>query len=110
LTYAAENPPSDAVSNDDLADEFLGALAALGGSAGNGRLRETLEWDEAAYEAVKADLIGRRLIVPGRGRGGSVALADESAVEASSNGQTASRAPRTRAPNGSRAGLGPQLL
>jgi type I restriction enzyme M protein len=107
LTYAAENPPSDAVSNDDLADEFLGALAALGGSAGNGRLRETLEWDEAAYEAVKADLIGRRLIVPGRGRGGSVALADESAVEASSNGQTASRAPRTRAPNGSRAASAP---
>jgi type I restriction enzyme M protein len=103
LTYAAENPLSDAVSNDDLADEFLGALAALGGSAGNGRLRETLEWDEAAYEAVKADLIGRRLIVPGRGRGGSVALADESAVEAFSNGQTASRAQRTRAPNGSRA-------
>jgi type I restriction enzyme M protein len=107
LTYAAENPLSDAVSNDDLADEFLGALAALGGSAGNGRLRETLEWDEAAYEAVKADLIGRRLIVPGRGRGGSVALADESAVEASSNGQTASRAPRTRAPNGSRAASAP---
>jgi len=107
LANAAENPLSDAVSNDDLADEFLGALAALGGSAGNGRLRETLEWDEAAYEAVKADLIGRRLIVPGRGRGGSVALADESAGEASSNGQSASRAPRTRAPNGSRAASAP---
>ena len=103
MANAAENPLSDAVSNDDLADEFLGALAALGGSAGNGRLRETLEWGEAAYEAVKADLIGRRLIVPGRGRGGSVALADGSAEEASSNGQAASRAPRTRVPNGSRA-------
>jgi len=75
LTYAAEIPQSDAGSNDDLADEFLGALAALGGSAGNGRLRETLEWDEASYEAVKGDLLSRRLIVPGRGRGGSVALA-----------------------------------
>jgi type I restriction enzyme M protein len=107
LTTTAENPLSDAVSNDDLADEFLGALAALGGSAGNGRLRETLEWDEASYEAVKGDLLSRRLIVPGRGRGGSVALADESAVEASSNGQTASRAPRTRAPNGSRAAAVP---
>jgi type I restriction enzyme M protein len=103
LTYAAESPLSDAGSNDDLADEFLGALAALGGSAGNGRLRETLEWDEASYEVVKGDLLRRRLIVPGRGRGGSVALADESAVEVSSNGQTASRAPRTRVPNGSRA-------
>ncbi|MFN5696885.1 MAG: hypothetical protein ACK486_07615, partial [Cyanobacteriota bacterium] len=99
MTYAAENPLSDAGSNDDLADEFLGALAALGGSAGNARLRETLEWDEASYEAVKADLQSRRLIVPGRGRGGSVALADGSAGESSGNGQGASRAPRTRAPN-----------
>ncbi|EAQ75070.1 MULTISPECIES: hypothetical protein [unclassified Synechococcus] len=47
MSYAAESPLSDAGSNDDLHDEFLGALAALGGSAGNGRLRETLEWDEA---------------------------------------------------------------
>jgi type I restriction enzyme M protein len=107
LTYAAEHPLSDASPNDDLADEFLGALTALGGSAGNGRLRETLEWDEAAYEAVKADLIGRRLIVPGRGRGGSVALADGSAEEASGNGQSANRAPRTRSPNGSRAPSAP---
>ena len=45
MTYAAENPLSDAGPNDGLTDEFLGALTALGGSAGNGRLRETLEWD-----------------------------------------------------------------
>jgi type I restriction enzyme M protein len=107
LANAAENPLSDAGSNDDLADELLGALTALGGSAGNGRLRETLEWDEASYEAVKGDLLSRRLIVPGRGRGGSVALADGSAGESSGNGQGASRAPRTRAPNGSRAASGP---
>jgi type I restriction enzyme M protein len=107
LTNAAENPLSDAGSNDDLADEFLGALAALGGSAGNGRLRETLEWPESTYEAVKADLLNRRLIVPGRGRGGSVVLADGSAGESSGNGQGASRASRTRAPNGSRAASAP---
>jgi type I restriction enzyme M protein len=109
LTYAAESTLSDAGSNDDddLADEFLGALTALGGSAGNGRLRETLEWDEASYEAVRADLVSRRLIVPGRGRGGSVALADESDAEPSGNGQAVSRAPRTRAPNGSRAASAP---
>jgi type I restriction enzyme M protein len=107
LTYAAENPLSDVSPTDDLADEFLGALEALGGSAGNGRLRETLEWDEATYEAVKADLQSRRLIVPGRGRGGSVALADGSAVEASGNGEAASRAPRTRAPNSSRTSTTP---
>ena len=81
---------------------MLGALTALGGSAGNGRLRETLEWDEASYEAVKADLLSRRLIVSGRGRGGSVALADGSELEASGNGQAPSPAPRSRAPNGSR--------
>jgi hypothetical protein len=91
LTYAAENPLSDAGSIDELADEFLGALAALGGSAGIGRLRETLGWDEASYEAVKTDLISLRLIVPGRGRGGSVALADGSGVESSGDGQAASR-------------------
>ena len=103
MTTASAPGPTTTNSVDDLTDEFLGALEALGGSAGNGRLRETLEWDEASYEAVKGELLSRRLIVPCRGRGGSVALADESAVEASSNGQTASRAPRTRAPNGSRA-------
>ena len=31
-----------------------------GGSAGKGRLRETLQWDEATYEAVKAELLGLR--------------------------------------------------
>jgi type I restriction enzyme M protein len=97
LIYDAENPLSDAGPSDDLADEFLGALEALGGSAGNGRLRETLEWDEAVYEAVKADLLSRRLIVAGRGRGGSVALADGSEREASGNGQAPSPAPRSRA-------------
>jgi|688.fasta_scaffold28665_5 type I restriction enzyme M protein len=54
---------------------FLGALKALGGSAGNGRLRELLEWDEATYEQVKASLVASGSIVPGRGRGGSIALA-----------------------------------
>ena len=107
LIYAAENPLSDAGSNDDLADELLGALTALGGSAGNGRLRETLEWDEASYEAVKADLLSRRLIVSGRGRGGSVALADGSELEASGNGQAPSPAPRSSAPNGTRAASAP---
>ena len=46
---------------------------------------------EASYEAVKADLISLRLIVPGRGRGGSVAFADGSGVESSGDGQAASR-------------------
>jgi type I restriction enzyme M protein len=43
LTDAAESQLSDQGSSDDLYDEFLGALADLGGSAGNGRLRDVLE-------------------------------------------------------------------
>jgi type I restriction enzyme M protein len=76
LAYAAATPLSDAGSNEELHDDFLGALAALGGSAGNGRLRDVLEWDEGTYDTVKALLLNRGLILPGRGRGGSVALTD----------------------------------
>ena len=55
--------------------DLLGALEALGGSAGNGRLRELLGWDETSYDAVKAQLLASGTLVPGRGRGGSVSLA-----------------------------------
>lgn len=64
-------------------DDFLGALEAMQSSAGNGKLRELLGWDEATYEAVKASLIERGIVVAGRGRGGSVALAG-----AEGNGRT----------------------
>jgi type I restriction enzyme M protein len=37
------------MADDERNAQFLAALANLGGSAGNGRLRETLRWDEAAY-------------------------------------------------------------
>jgi len=57
-------------------DKFIAALTELGGSAGNGRLRETLQWIEATYNGVKDDLLAEGAIVLGRGRGGSVALAD----------------------------------
>jgi type I restriction enzyme M protein len=60
---------------DDQPLEFLGALEALGGSAGNGKLRELLGWDEATYEAVKERLVASGLLQTGRGRGGSVSLA-----------------------------------
>ena len=55
-------------------DEFLGALEALGGSAGNGKLRDLLGWDEATYDSVKDVLIDKAILVPGRGRGGSIAI------------------------------------
>ncbi len=91
MTFTAESPqrdagPEDALEDepqDDLQEEFLGALGALGGSAGNGRLREVLEWKDATFDGVKAQLLSRSLIVPGRGRGGSVALAAGTGAPAS---------------------------
>ncbi|PTM60087.1 type I restriction-modification system subunit M [Phreatobacter oligotrophus] len=60
-------------------DRFLDVLTELGGSAGNMRLRDALQWDEQTYDNVKAGLVEEGMIVPGRGRGGSVALAGRSA-------------------------------
>ncbi len=46
MTEAAESSLSDVGGDDDLLDAFLGALATLGASAGNGGLRDVLEWEE----------------------------------------------------------------
>ena len=63
----------------DLAQqEFLGALEAVGGAAGNVRLRELLGWSQPDYDTVKGALLAAGQIKAGRGRGGSVALADPS--------------------------------
>jgi type I restriction enzyme M protein len=61
--------------------KFLEVLAELNGSAGNGRLRETLLWDVETYAAVRDELIAEGVIVTGRGRGGSVSLAGAAGVE-----------------------------
>ena len=61
-------------------DTFVAALTALGGSAGNGKLRDALGWDVTTYEAVKQALIDDGAIIPGRGRGGSISIADAEAV------------------------------
>jgi type I restriction enzyme M protein len=60
-------------------DQFIAVLNGLGGSAGNGRLRDALGWDETTYSAVKHALIDESKIVAGRGRGGSVSLANAQA-------------------------------
>jgi len=65
----------DLVGFSVMAQDFLGALQAVGGSAGNGKLQDLFEWDDGAYEAVKAELVQAGKVVPGRGRGGSVSLA-----------------------------------
>lgn len=71
--------PSDAVPVRDveLHDEFLSRLHELGGKAGNGGLRDVLGWDELTYETVKAGLISEGKVLPGRGRGGTVAIASQ---------------------------------
>ena len=79
------------MTRDAQKERFLAVLAELGGSAGNGRLREGLGWAEATYAAVKAALVEDGRIVPGRGRGGSVALAEGHAPDGPA--ATASPAP-----------------
>ena len=66
---------------DERHQEFVGALQALGGSAGNGKLRDLLGWEEAEYEEVKTELLAAGTVVTGRGRGGSVSLTGSSTSE-----------------------------
>jgi len=68
------------MASQEQHDKFLQALADLGGSAGNIRLRETLNWAETVYDEVRDELLAAGLIIKGRGRGGSVALAGEAPV------------------------------
>jgi DNA repair exonuclease SbcCD ATPase subunit len=55
---------------------FLETLRSLGKSSGNQTLRTALGWDESSYNQVKASLIARNLITTGKGRGGSVSIAE----------------------------------
>jgi type I restriction enzyme M protein len=63
------------VTRQSLRDKFIAVLTELGGSAGNGKLRDTLGWADATYDAVKGELVADGVVIPGRGRGGSVSLA-----------------------------------
>ena len=62
------------MNRSSLRERFLQQLEALGGSAGNGRLREALGWQEETYWRVHQELTDDGTIEPGRGRGGSVSL------------------------------------
>ena len=100
--------PQESTIEQESHAAFLGALHALGGSAGNGRLQELLEWDEATYQQVKSTLLASRTIVTGRGRGGSVALASNGEAGRGSEGNGLVSAPFSSAtgaaapsPNGS---------
>lgn len=78
-------------------DRFLEVLAELGGSAGNVRLRETLQWDEDAYATVKNALVESGAILPGRGRGGSVLLASDETGEVQERPASALKPPKAKA-------------
>jgi type I restriction enzyme M protein len=71
----------DGMVRESLQERFLEALAGLGGSAGNGKLQAELGWQDATYGRVQSALLDDGLIVKGRGRGGSVALADHASQE-----------------------------
>ena len=77
-------------------DRFISTLTELGGTTGNGRLREALQWDEAAYKAVRDALVAEGIVTTGRGRGGSVSLRGVTAA-ATEPAPTASRARTPRA-------------
>ncbi|MBK8226537.1 MAG: site-specific DNA-methyltransferase [Flavobacteriales bacterium] len=52
-----------------------------GGALGNGKLRETLGWDEVRYTAAKEGLLNSKLVAAGRGRGGSLYRVVQSDLE-----------------------------
>lgn len=91
-------------------NRFVAALTELGGSAGNGRLRDALQWDEATYNAVKDALVAEGGVTPGRGRGGSVSLGRSVKVDAAVPAPVPPRAKPARAnANGNGNGNGGNL-
>ena len=63
------------MSFEKQAERFLERLEELDGTAGNQKLRRELGWADSTYNRVKTYLIEEGKIIPGRGRGGSVARA-----------------------------------
>ena len=72
-TAAESSSASPSLIIDKDCESFMTALSDLGGKSGNQCLRENLGWDEVRYAAVKNQLISQNRIVPGKGRGGSIA-------------------------------------
>ena len=75
--------------------KYLDTLRELGGKAGNQRLLNELGWAESTYQRVKDHLTAEGAIVPGRGRGGSVALAQASDGEKPSVSRLGGKAHRS---------------
>ena len=86
--------------DQELLDDFLEALEQAGSPVKNPVLRQALGWDETQYEAVKAELVARRIVVRGRGRSDTVSLvgAEPAAkpTTASRNGRAAAAEPKDK--------------
>lgn len=83
---------------ESQAERFIETLTALEGKAGNQRLLGELGWAESTYQRVKGRLIEEGRIVSGRGRGGSVVLAEGSIPTGTSKVESRTAAPRAKAP------------
>ena len=86
------------MSLETQAQRFIETLKQWGGSAGNGSLSDELGWADTTYQRVKAHLIETGSIVPGRGRGGSVALVGK--TKASVSKTPPARTAKAKAANG----------
>ena len=67
--------------DQELLDDFLEALEQTGSPVRNPVLREALDWPEAQYEEVKAELAARRIVVRGLGRSDTVSLVGAEPVQ-----------------------------
>ena len=92
------------MSSEEQAKRFINTLEDRGGSAGNGSLSAALGWADSTYQRIKARLIEEGRIVPGRGRGGSVALAEGKAPGRAGKAEPRTPAPRAKATVGSGSG------
>lgn len=61
----------------EYVNRLLSALPSDGSTVGNGRLRDELDLDFDSYQELKEALLGAGYVTSGRGRGGTLALAEE---------------------------------
>jgi type I restriction enzyme M protein len=86
------------MADQEQLDDFIQALEALGGSAKNPALQAALEWPDALYEEVRAELASRRIVVRGRGRSDYVSVvAAAAATSAAASGTAPSPGRKARA-------------
>ena len=96
-----------------LRERFIQALREAGGSAGNGRLLRDLGWQGDTYDSVREALVEDGVIVPGRGRGGSVRLAspnDDAPAPSATPAEPRPAKPKKDRDNGANVGFEAQLF